>query len=453
MTFVREALAKRGLLADTSACETRLEADEEGVLVRTVREFSAPRLVRERFVDATGWPALVTLDGLEMLAIDELLADLLEELAAPKNAASVRATLAEERGNRWHAESGEVPSACSAVIWYVQLRILAERKEARHKRPALPRAILVDQLLPSMTRQLQLLDDGKVRNETGRVVGVIIVDAQTTHAMVREGVALLGSMTGHRMIHAFVHRAFSAHEAGAGDPRRIAFPGGWSGLADAIGYREPSFEKLQLIARAGQAVEWQTRDLRAGGLWTWSAKRGSRTRGPGEVAFVLGDALLPGLAAAMADGGNARTLSARMARRLVPELRYEPPTGAVRDNEAGAVWTLQRLFVLEMADRADEYFKAGSIAMTPERWRELCDQARVPSSVLDRVLDSWRAGDAEAPALLTEPEPGRFDLAPIHELERGFLAEAGQRRVEGRANAALGRAKKRAGTPSRKRKS
>ena len=345
-------------------------------------------------------------------------------------------------------DQADMPPAVLAIATAVQGWLVAERaraaEDAKHKRPALTRVVMVDRLLPAMTGNLMLpaLDDGKVRSSNGREIGrIMLVDGRTTFEAVREGLARLGSVHGHRLIHNVVHRAFDAAERAESDPRRVSYVGGWSALAEAIGYREPSFDKLRQIVTAGHAVEWTTPMIRAGGLWTWTETRGTR-KGPGEVAFILGDALLPHYAAAMADE-NKRAMSARIARRLVPELRYEPPTGSVRPNEAGAVWTLQRLFLLELVDHAEDYFRAGTIAVTPERWRELFAQARLPWHLHERVFASWREGESEkAPALLVETEAGRFDLAPIHDLERLFLTEQGRRRVTGRENAKAGRAKK-----------
>ena len=379
-----------------------------------------------------------------ILQADAILAAILEELGEVKGAGKMRAAKVAPKWRRWLQEpAGPLAAAKNLVLEAAWARILADREraaeeaerareDAKHNRPALPRVVLVDQLFPAMTKQLQLLDDGKVRTDKGRILGAIVVDADTTLAVVRAGAALLGSEPGHEMIHELVHRAFDAHEAGASDPRRVGFVGGWGALAEAIGYGKGDHSILKLIAKAGQSIEWQTRHIGAGGLWTWTDKRGSRHGGAGEVAFVLGDALLPGLAAAMKREPLARTLSAREARRLVVEPRYKPPTSGVRPNERGAVWTLWRLFMLELTDKSVEYCGKGSIAVTVPRWRELHAQARLPWATHEKVLASWLEGESDkAPAFLAELEPGRFDLAPVHDLERVFLAEQGRRRLEG----------------------
>lgn len=403
---------------------------------------------------------LEVVGGAELLATDALLAELLEELGQPEWAAEVRATKVEDRGARWQWRAASpdertrvTPKACKAVHRAVRARVLGERaraakeaEESKHRRAAITRGVVLTQLLPAMTGQLQLIDDKAVRNERGRKVGVIVVDGQTTLEVVRSGLALLGSEHGHVLINTLVHRAFDAYEAGEHDARRVAFAGGWRGLAEAIGYGEPTYDKLQAIVRGGGAVEWTTPHGTAGGLWTWTATRGNASQ-RGEVAFVLGDTLMPGLAAALSGPGAARTLSAREARRLCPEPRFRPPTHMVRPNERGPVWTLARLVMLEFVDNAEELSQTGSIAVPLERWRQLYAQARLPWATHEKVHKAWLEGESEAaPALLAEVETGRFDLAKPHELEAAFLREQGKRRMLGRGGGKDGATKKQAAT-------
>ena len=459
---VQAFLEGKQLLGEVEVTHSGWHRGDDDVMREVKGTYKGKRVRVARFVDSAGNAKLetVTVDGeaRELLAFDVLLAEFFAELGTPEakaTAAKIRKTPPEERGKRWKAattpDGGPLgPRACLAVFQAVWAKLKDERadaakeaerarEDAKHNRPALPRVVLVDQLFPAMTKQLQLLDDGKVRTDKGRILGAIVVDADTTLAVVRAGAALLGSEPGHEMIHELVHRAFDAHEAGASDPRRVGFIGGWGALAEAIGYGKGDHSILKLIAKAGQAIEWQTRHIGAGGLWTWTDKRGSRHGGAGEVAFVLGDALLPGLAAAMKREPLARTLSAREARRLVVEPRYKPPTSGVRPNERGAVWTLWRLFMLELTDKSVEYCGKGSIAVTVPRWRELHEQARLPWATHEKVLASWLEGEsAKAPAFLAELEPGRFDLAPVHDLERVFLAEQGRRRLESATEGAKG---------------
>jgi len=115
---------------------------------------------------------------------------------------------------------------------------------------------------------------------------------------------------------------------------------------------------------------------------------------------------------------------------------------AARANDQGAAWTLHRLALIELVDRAEELHREGAIALTPARWHALAADARLPADTLARLLDSWRTGDDAAPALLAEPEPGRFTLADSHAAERDFIADGGRKRTEGREAGRKGKANK-----------
>ena len=247
----------------------------------------------------------------------------------------------------------------------------------------------------------------------------------------RRGLELFGSVVGNRLLKSLVLRSHEQQERGDPFALRVRYAGGWAGLADALGFKDKNTAPLVHLAEAGAAVVWATAYARGMALWALAVTRGNHLR-PGEVAFTLNTPLAPGYAAELASEKN-NSRPARMARRLVPELRYEPPTGAVRANEAGAVWTLHRRFLLELVDRAEEMVTQGGVALSSEDWRRFALEVGLPVATLPKVLDSWRAGEsAAAPALLAELEPGLWTLADAHDLERRFLHEAGERRLKGR---------------------
>jgi hypothetical protein len=168
--------------------------------------------------------------------------------------------------------------------------------------------------------------------------------------------------------------------------------------------------------------------------------RGNATR-LGVLRIVVCDALAPGLAVQLSQNKDS-SLIARTARRLVPELRAEPPVLAVNERLHGPAWTLHRLALVELVDRAEELHAHGMIEINAARWRRLATEAKLPADKLPRLLDSWRTGDAHAPPLLVEPEPGRFTLADPHAAERDFIAEGGRRRTEGREAGRKGKQRK-----------
>lgn len=443
--------AAEAALAELGDDETKGNAD-------ALRQLAAKLCDRcNSFADAVGpapempeggGPRVV--DG--MLALDDKLASWLKRVDA-EDADKLRAA-SRQRLDDFNAGRIKAPELFKAwadggaqrlhqlarVLWRT---VVKERwRHGLTKRPALMRVVAVDTLLPLMSRQHTLpgLDDLAVRDHKGRELGrIATVDAATVE-MVRAGLHHLGTVTGHRLVRLLVHRAHDQWVAGSRDPRVIFFEGGWSALAEALKVRTRDFTQLRELVEAGKHMTWTHKNSTFDGLWVGRYERGTRA-GPGFVEIVAGTALLPNMAAIMAQEGG-KTPAARVARRLVPELRHEPPVSVVRELDQGPAWTLHRALIVELVDRAEELHKEGAIHISDERWRELARDARFPLGPLPRLLESWRTSDGKAPALIAEPERGHFTLADDHKLEREFIEDGGRRRIDGRESASKKKANK-----------
>jgi hypothetical protein len=382
----------------------------------------------------------------ELLPLDAAFLDVLGALGkqgksdAQEIAQSIPDRVA-ERGTRWYGWLPEVRPVqpprrlriLVRAVWHdvVQPEHELEAKRIERRRPAVVRAVAADRLLPLITRQAMLpeLDDGTVCDDKGRVLARIALTTDATLEAVRRGAHALGTVCGNRLIRSLIHRSHDAWNRGEQDPRKVAYEGGWTGLLHELGVSLQYQQQVKDIAKAGQCIVWETPNAKHGGLWLWSERRGTKAA-RGEVSFVLGDALTPGYGDELARTGGS-SLPARIARRLVPELRFEPPMGGARDNEQGAIWTLHRLALVELVDSADELAKDGFVIISPGRWRELAGMARLPLSVLERTLAAWVAGENErAPQLLDRSDDG-WTLADPHEPEREFIAQGGAKRLAG----------------------
>ena len=325
---------------------------------------------------------------------------------------------------------------------------LADRLEAeRRKAPAMFRAMVMDRCIPAMTHQLDLpaLTEGPtvIRDKSGLELAKIAVVRPEMMARIHRGLALFGSLHGHTLVRNLVHRSHDRWQRSDHESRlynRVEYDGGWSGLAEAIGYKSRNNEPLKALLAAGQHVEWSTPHVQAGGLWTWTHTRGGRGK-QSKVVVVLADCLSPGAAALM----TGSTIDARAARRLVPELRAPPPVGPLNERSWGAVWTLHRLALVELVDQAEQLVMHGGVKIKLARWRQLAKQAGVPKGKLEAVLDAWQAGEmkpAEAPPLVSYRGGDRWTLADSHEAERAFIEAGGQARIDGRQRSKKGRQRK-----------
>lgn len=116
---------------------------------------------------------------------------------------------------------------------------------------------------------------------------------------------------------------------------------------------------------------------------------------------------------------------------LVPiPLPHNLPPMVGRPREHVAEAHLQLLTLREMRVHAEELAEAGSIMIEEKRWKELADEASLPSKLIPKVLDAYPQGDEERPAFLEMHGPWRFSLAEAYEKEKRaiLLAAAAQTR-------------------------
>jgi len=342
----------------------------------------------------------------------------------------------------WWSEDGEdfafLLRRLVTLTWRNGMEAEAER--ARRNRPGLVQSVYAGELVAAQTAQLSLptMEPRELRDRRGRLVATI--DASVTDLpLVHAGIAALRSPMGNRMVKSFVLTAHRQEEAGEALFNRVQYDGGWSGLAEAVGHSGRDLSDLKALAKMGQHVNWQSRDgtHRGGGWWTWTEKRGG-PGAPGYVRFNLADCFVPGFASSLKrDDGHA--LSAREARRLVPELPYEPPTGAVNERSQGAVWTLHRLFLVDLVDRAEELARTGLVVVSEDRWRELAKLSGLPLRLLPHVLNSWTEGESEKAPKMVERDGDGWRLAlDVYRLEHEFLVDGGRKRIESKAKGRKG---------------
>lgn len=313
--------------------------------------------------------------------------------------------------------------------------------------PALARSLVVD-VLPAAgsARPIAVTADvacpihDRCARQIGRLnLAVLDCDAVTA---VAKGLPQFDTLAAQRLLRHLVRSASDQKALQIPDYRKVSFAHGWRGLAECIGDRRADPAALQELLYAGQSVHWTVNGYEYGGLWTFRAVRGN-AHAPGLVTIVVGEALAPHFVLA-SEALAANTDTARKSRRLVPELRYEPPVLALRPNERGKAWLLHRRLLVEFVDRGPDLFNRGSVAISPALWTEMAREVGLPASSVSRLVDSWKSGESEeAPALVIEPQPEHYTLSAAHDVELGFILEGARRRIQGRKAAEIGRRAKR----------
>lgn len=334
----------------------------------------------------------------------------------------------------WWPEDGQnfafVLRVLALLVWRNEVEAEAER--ARRTRPALPRVTAVD-VSDVATRNAFLpgLDDGLVRSSKGGVRATIsggVVDVER----VREGLALMPSMPFHRMVRTLVHAGYDQAEAGVEDYRVVSVPGGYAGLTERLELSAKYRKDVRLIAEAGARIEWRIGGRQGIAWWTLDAPVPGVTfahRGQGaEVTFTLGTMLLPYAARRMR---QQQTLADdAIDRRLVPELRYDPPMYG-RGNEQAAIYTMARRFLTFMVDNGLELARDGGIVVTPEQWAKLAKASGLPAVLALKVVKKWADGDGDAaPPLIEYLDGGLVRLSETYRAEHDFIVDGVRRRAK-----------------------
>jgi hypothetical protein len=305
-----------------------------------------------------------------------------------------------------------------------------------------------------LDRQTTLTDDGvvivsKERGKLGRVV-VPASDAAVLDVIVA-GLSSLATPDGHRLrrgLTRLVHnRSQTLDRDDLIDARVVTFAG-LEEVAAEFGLSDPRDTRAtREMLVAGDALRtWRHGDRIAGGrLWSlsWSqldpltgaVKRGRPAAGT-RLEMQVGTLLVP----TRDDLTNANDKG----RYLVPDLRHDVPVGRLSKELHGAVWTLASRFVAYQVQRADQVARGGGAILLPVdprrgvfgSWRSLIEQSSADPSVVaelwsqrDRVLGTLADGDA--PLLKRADGVDRWSLADCHDVERDFIIEGGQKRLDG----------------------
>jgi hypothetical protein len=312
------------------------------------------------------------------------------------------------------------------AIWHDEIRPRLETHV-----PALARALVHDGLLPILARRVEIRDSHIIDRDGGGIVAELppSVDAAFAERIAQPGALdVFGHVHAHRLINHVARTVHEQKESGISDYRSITFEGGFSGLREAISYRESKNDELKELLYAGQYLEFSGLNIQGGGLWTWTNKMGPR----GFLKIVAGDPLLPNFNAIYKDVND----TSRRARRLIPVLEHEPRLDMLNPRSQGPALTLVWLMLVELRDHAERLATNGAIRTTEGRWRAMGERAGLPPGTIGGILEAWSdAGDGAVQ--LIERTGAEWTLAEPHALARDFIIEAGHRALEGAKNGRL----------------
>lgn len=282
-------------------------------------------------------------------------------------------------------------------------------------------------------------------DDQGALMGVKLIDrarrdeidlvpfvTEETIRLVGDGAALLKSVTAQRVLRWEVGQGAERRMRRLPDPRVLVIDGGWAFFASQLGLtKKDQAYQLRAILHAQAAITIRQADGSRGNLLALrEVPQCGRHRG--RIEIVLGTMLMPHYAFESSRGEG---------RRLVPLPQLPPFVG--RANEHASQATASMLLVRELRARAPELYREGAARIPPERVEALFSEARVPLSLVPRIMDRWTRDDSDGPAFLIRRDADRYTLGDEHRRARDFLHDSGRREAQG-SEAGKASARKRA---------
>lgn len=338
---------------------------------------------------------------------------------------------------RWHIHDRESdgPAALLAMaLWFDEIGPLTNDRAAE-KSACLSTAV-IRPLLAAFWAKRRILANGANGSPTTILDrdGAVVAEVTATRpgpSVVPDFQSLFRAartVAGQRLLRWLVHEGFRRAGAGEHDFRKIVVPGGFSGLAHALGISSKRVtEDIRDALALMHHVHVRLPSNEVAGLLTWMLTPESPQR-RAQLHIVLSDALLPNYTSALPKG----TASKQEARKLVPLPRLFPPfVGHQSSHAAQAV--LQVLVVRELRRLATALVQTGSAHIPAERWSSLADEAGLNRDLVDDVRNAWANGTTASPAFLVAVGDDRYTLAPDYENELIILLEGGRQEIEGKA--------------------
>ena len=347
------------------------------------------------------------------------------------------------------------------LVWSTAVQSELQRFKSRRPGLTLTAKRGIDDALTThpdhyLDRQTTLTDRGVVITSKGlqRSVGRLVIPVSSPSLLdaIVAGLSSLATPDGHRLrrgLTRLVHerRNNVTDNDDLFDGRIVTFAG-LEAVAEAFGLADPRDTRTTLeMLVAGDALRtWRHNDRTEGGsLWglRWSRfdqstgvlKRGRPTAGD-RLELNVGTLLVP--------TREELTNANDKGRYLVPDLRHDVPVGRLSKELHGAVWTLASRFVAFQVQRGEQVARGGGaivLPVAPQRgavgsWQRLVEQSSADPSV---VAELWSQRDhvigtlADGPTPLLKRADGvdRWSLADCHDVERDFIIEGGQRRLNG----------------------
>ena len=211
------------------------------------------------------------------------------------------------------------------------------------------------------------------------MASITCIDPKIT-GLVKRGLDSFSSLIAHRLLRWQIRTGFENWLQKKEDPRLISTIGGYKGIANLIGcfssHKAITIVKSLLFAQA--YARFSFIDGSCGNMIALRESKHNRKGEPYKIDVILGDLLLPNYTHLLPKGEKRRLIP-------VPDL----PSLIGSNNTHAAQAFLQLLLLEEFSDQSQIFFKKGGIYLPEDKWSDLADEAKLPKSILERVIVGW----------------------------------------------------------------
>jgi hypothetical protein len=332
---------------------------------------------------------------------------------------------ADERREKWDDPLFAYQNI-ALLRWIDRIRKFVHKKL---EKPAALTAPIFKQVSDSLVRGLTLNESkNALIDRTGKQILKFDIAAtmqiDTAESILRSSIPLLSSITAHHIVRwqfLEVHKQFLL---GQKEPRKLVIEGGFQKLGElsGAGTSKRIIDNIRKIvfAQAGCLFRYRRGDK----IWEGNLISFDHWQAKGRNASLLEIEMrapgCPGFVQELPIGG----LELSEQRTLIPIVGLPEFVG--RANEHGSQACFQMELFIEMRMRAKELYERGGILLNDDGWLKIAERARMPHSLITKVLDCWIANN-----YIEQRENYLFNIGAKYEDAKLMLMKAGEAELKG----------------------
>ncbi len=298
--------------------------------------------------------------------------------------------------------------------------------------PAIPKGVWATTIKPLFIKKAKTAAL-PISHASGGHAIVPCIDPRLVN-LIKKGLDDFSSLTAHKLIRWQIQTGFDNWINNKKDPRLVSTSGGYEGIAGLIGCgsSHKAITTVKAILHAQAYAQFSFYDGSQGNMVILREIERHKNGEPSKINIVLGELLLPNYTHFLPKGEK---------RRLIPVPVLPPMVGSNNTHAAQAM--LQLLILEEFSNQSHTLVERGYVHLPREKWVELGLEARLPKSMIERVLLKWIEHDFLRKACIERMQDA-FILGGAYFQLSEFLYDQGKLRIEGEKAGERSAASKRA---------